>query len=291
MQRIGLSLSGAEVHRVETGGKRYVLKLARADQPLLPWRGRLHVQQLAANAGLAPRVVHADEMRRAIVSESIADQSFLRWFGNPRSRDAALGQLGQLLRRVHQLPAPASLEAQSPRDLLAAVSAALGTRNVPAFALEGIRAMLAVAVPAAEPPVLSHNDVHPANLLYDGERLLLVDWDATAPNDPHFDLGTIALFLQLDDDACGKLLTAYAGKPVTSPPPSFRYQRRLAGVLCGASFLQRARERGHLGAADTPPPTLADVYAQLRTGALNLEEPAGHWTFGLALIHAANSAT
>lgn len=292
LQRLGRSFSGAEVYRVESAGQTYVLKLAARDQPLLPWRGRLHVQQLAANAGLAPRVVHADELHRAIVSEFAADKSFAAWCSDPRTRDTALTQLGQLLRRVHQLPPPASLEGSPLRERLATVAAALGPASVPAFVRDAINAVLTENPPAPDrAPVLSHNDVHPANLVFDGERVRLLDWDACAPNDPYFDLGAIALFLRLDAAASGKLLTAYTGAPVSTLPAGFTYHRRLAGVLCGSTFLKLAHERG--SSDDTPavrpttPPSLGDVYAQLRAGTLKVDEAEGQWVFGLALINAA----
>src|SRR5690242_15722429 len=102
--RVAAGLSGAGVYRVEADGRAFVLKLAADAEPIEGWRRKLHIQQLAANAGLAPRVLHVDEARRAVVSEFVVDRSFLLFYGDPRTREAALAQLGQMLRRLHEIP-------------------------------------------------------------------------------------------------------------------------------------------------------------------------------------------
>jgi thiamine kinase-like enzyme len=48
---------------------------------------------------------------------------------------------------------------------------------------------------------VSHNDVNPTNLVYDGENLLLLDWDTAGSNDPFYDLAAISVYLCMDDDS------------------------------------------------------------------------------------------
>src|SRR4051812_31352102 len=88
--KIAAGLSGAGVHRVDAGGAAYVLKVASDDVPREAWRRKVHVQELAGAAGVAPRVVHVDEERRAVVSVLVVDRSFAAYFFDPRTRDAAI---------------------------------------------------------------------------------------------------------------------------------------------------------------------------------------------------------
>ena len=88
--RIAAGASGAGVYRVEAAGQTFVLKIAGENEPLEPWRRKLHIQQLASDAGVAPRIVHADESRRAILSAFIVDRSFPALYWNPSTREAAL---------------------------------------------------------------------------------------------------------------------------------------------------------------------------------------------------------
>ena len=42
--------------------------------------------------------------------------------------------------------------------------------------------------------VSSHNDPHPGNILFDGERLWLIDWESAYRNDPAVDLAIMTMY-------------------------------------------------------------------------------------------------
>lgn len=293
---IGDGLSGAGVYRVETGGQAFVLKVAAESEPLDAWRRRVRVQQLAADARLAPAVIHVDEERRAVVSAFVpGGGAFLGLLANPATRGAAIELLGRTVRRVHALPVPEDAEPADPLKHLATTWATLdGGVAVPGFVAEAVERVLAEPAPAADRPrVLSHNDIHPANLVHDGENLLLVDWDAAAPNDLFYDLAAISIFLRMDEGSCRTLLSAYEGEPVNEIPARFSYLRRVVGVQCGATFLSFALLRGHAGASGETvesAPSLAEFYQQMRSGALSLMSAEGQWCFALALVKEGVSA-
>jgi hypothetical protein len=117
--RMAAGLSGAGVHRVEAAGGTFVLKLSPASEPVADWRRKLHAQQQAAAANLAPVIVHTDEARRAVLSAFVVDQSFPARYRNPLTHEAALLQLGTTLRRVHALTPPADAVFNEPRAFLA----------------------------------------------------------------------------------------------------------------------------------------------------------------------------
>jgi thiamine kinase-like enzyme len=57
--------------------------------------------------------------------------------------------------------------------------------------------------------VFGHNDLLPANLLADPQRLWLIDWDYAGFNSPLFDLGGLAANNGLSPDQESHMLTAY----------------------------------------------------------------------------------
>ena len=116
--RIAAGLSGAGVYRVEAAGQVYVLKVASEREPIEAWRQSLEIQRGAGEAGVAPRVIHHDEARRAVVSEYVADRGFAARLFDPQTRGAAIRQLGETIRRVHALPLPASAAWRDPRDMM-----------------------------------------------------------------------------------------------------------------------------------------------------------------------------
>ncbi|MDB4875303.1 MAG: hypothetical protein JWM41_1749 [Gemmatimonadetes bacterium] len=288
--KIAAGLSGAGVYRVEADGEVFVLKITAEDELLATWRRKRDIQQFAAAAGLAPRVVHVDESRRAVLSAFVADQSFMAQYGNPATHGAALTLLGRTIRRAHDLPLPLDTDRADPREHLTRVWSGPGsTIPRPSFAADAVARALAEEVPACDRAlVLSHNDVNPSNLVYDGEHLLLLDWDTAGANHPWYDLAAISVFLRMDEGTCQRLLSAYEGSPVETLPPLFAYDRRLVAVLCGAAFLGVAQQFGHTGAtgSETLAETLSlrDFYQQLRAGALSVGTAEGQWSFGLSLI-------
>lgn len=289
--RIAAGLSGAGVYRVEADGRLLVLKVSDASEPLASWRAKVEIRRRAGDAGLAPAVVHIDEVQRAVVSAFVQDRSFPMLYGDPRTRDAAVALLGRTLRRVHELPVPLDAEAKEPRAMLAAQRDELASFALPAFVTAAVdRALAQPPPPGDRPAVLSHNDVNPTNLVYDGEHLLLLDWDTAGPNDPYFDLATTSVFMLMDEDTCRRLIAAHDDAPVSELPAQFAYDQLVMAALCGTMFLTLARGSGHPGASggETLDATLslAEFYPRLRSGELRVGTPEGLWCFGLALIKA-----
>ncbi|MEP6618908.1 MAG: phosphotransferase [bacterium] len=287
---IAAGLSGAGVYRVEAGDRTCVLKVGDQGAPLDDWRRTLHIQQLAAAAGLAPDIIHADESRRAVVSAFVVDRSFPALYGNPATRDAAIALLGTTIRRLHQIAVPADAKPRDGRQYLADTWSMVGTSaSHPAFVSEVVRRILAEPPIARAQLVLCHNDVNPSNLVYDGERLVLLDWETAGANDRFFDTASISVFLRLDDTACLQLLSAYEDAPVATIPVQFAQNRRLAAALCGSILLRLAHYAGYAGPTSETlesTPSMSDFYQRMRAGTVSIASGEGQWCFGLALIKA-----
>jgi aminoglycoside phosphotransferase (APT) family kinase protein len=211
---------------------------------------------------------------------------------DPRTRVSIVQQIGRTLRRVHDLPVPAALPRLEPLQILAQFANDVRTAALPAFVRDAVAQLLAETPPASERALtVSHNDLNPSNVIYDGTRLLLLDWDAAAVNEPLYDLATMSVFLRFDDVTCAALIAAHddADAIADELPARFRYDRRLVAVTCGVGMLGLATRQGHAGDArskveDTA--SLVDVYQRMRAGALNVASPAGQWVLGLALVKA-----
>ncbi len=288
LTRIGAGMSGAAVFRVDAGDQAYVLKFTSTKEPLGAWQRRLEVQRAAGKAGLAPAVIHADEARRVVLSALVVDRSWPAHFGNPATRAEAIGLLGRMLAQRAHLPTPPGMVPADPRQVLQAMWGALA----PLAALPGFVHDVVAAL-AAEPPVarhdalvMSHNDVNPSNLVFDGARVLLIDWDTAAPNDPLYDLATTAMFFRMDEATCQQLVAAHDDAPIAQLPEAFLCYRRCAAAISGVAALTAARSRGHAGGemAAEATPSLGEVYQQLRGGTIDIRSVDGQWTFGLALI-------
>lgn len=276
IEKINVGLSGAGVYKVTAGDAAYVLKIYDAAiDPTL--------REAAGAAGVAPKVTFVDPTRRAVLSELIVDRGFMPILMNPATRARAIASLGAALRRVHDLPLDPNAAPADPRGFLERIISSLANLNAPAWVRDAQDRALAEPMPPSERTlVTSHNDVNPSNLVWDGERIVLLDWDTAAPNDPLYDLAAAATFMRFDGDACRALLEAHDGVAPETLPARFAYWRRMVATLCGSIFLMLARHGGYTGNAEGP--TLAEAYAEMRAGTLSVAGGEGQWRFGLALL-------
>lgn len=287
--KVAQGLSGAGVYRVDAGGRSYVLKVAGETEMPVLWEHGLQILRLAAGAGLAPRIVHVDEGRRAVVSEFVAGQSFPAFYRTPATHEAALAMLGRTVRRIQDIPVPPNATGKDPLAFLAEIWSGIpADYPVPAFVRDAVARVLA-AGPSGGERVLSHNDLNPSNLVYDGERLLLFDWDTAGPNDPYYDLAVLSIFLRMDEGAIRRMLAAYeGGREAAALPDRFVRNRRLASALAGSMFFHLARQLGDPGAAgnetlDTALP-LGEFYQRMMAGQLSLATAEGKRAFALAIV-------
>jgi len=165
---------------------------------------------IAAAAGIAPRIVHADSRDRWLITELTAGRL---WKDADFANPARLRRLGGTLRQLHGLAAPAA----GRFDLLAALSGYLrrianrraSDRTPPTIpgggSVEGSNLStqtLASYVQAAavawqvsggadRPVAILHHDLHASNIIEGSRGLQLIDWECAAVSDPLLDIACI----------------------------------------------------------------------------------------------------
>ncbi len=118
--------------------------------------------------------------------------------------------------------------------------------------------------------VSSHNDAHSGNLLFDGRRLWLIDWESAYRNDPVVDLATLIDSFGFSPDLEAILVKTWLGRA-----PDEAFYKRLAtvraltrlyyaGVFLSASAASRTRT---VPDADLSVPTLEAFNSSVRDGA------------------------
>jgi len=196
--------------------------------------------RIAARAALAPEVAFADPARGVLLTRLIE---------GARPLDAgALGDPGPCaraaaaLRRLHGIT-ERFVGAFDPLAAVARYEALAARRGAATAELAAIRervAALARALPAA-PAVPCHGDPAPANILDDGARAWLIDFEYAGNFDPLWDLAYLAVEAGLGDESRARLFRAYLGRP-----PADAEARRLAvyETLCDLLAVAWGRAQG-----------------------------------------------
>lgn len=162
----------------------------------------------AAAAGIAPDLRYAEAdilVLRLIDGRTLTEDDIRSPTLRPRIVD--------LLRRVHRevgghLRGPAIMfwVFHTLRDYAAQLRGSPDDRDLDR--LMTIAASLEQAVGTID-LVFGHNDLLPANLIDDGKRLWLIDWEYAGYGSPLFDLGNLASNARLDQPAWRDLLAQY----------------------------------------------------------------------------------
>jgi aminoglycoside phosphotransferase (APT) family kinase protein len=205
----------------------------------------------AAEAGLAPRVWYASAEDRISITDFVEAVPF--------PATDALRRIPAALRALHGLPAFPVAPFNTTCTFLLQQSAMLdgflqkfrAANILPADDLEellGQYTRLAVILSSLDPDMApSHNDLFkPDNMLFDGSRLWLVDWEAAFQNDRYADLAVAANILVHDEEEEQSYLAEYFGAPpVSYQLARFHLMRQLAHMFYAMAFLS-------LGSAERP---------------------------------------
>lgn len=220
------ALAGGLTNRsflVATPRGRYVLRLGAGADSLLAIdrRAEAAAQGIAAAAGIAPEIVHADPAAGLLVTQYVAGQVWSDAnFDDPHHID----RLGEVLRRLHAVDTAGTTglarldRLETARGYVERIAAAAPAERA------GLERLLAAAATVeaqvasgSRPMVLAHSDLHGSNLV-DGERLWLIDWEYAALADPLHDVACVLAYQPRARRHRQRLLAALGlGREVTAP--------------------------------------------------------------------------
>jgi thiamine kinase len=197
--------------RVDLDGSGYFVRLGGSGSASLgvDRHSESHLLEAVSAAGLAPEVLVCDPAADLLVTRLVSGETWTRQAARETSN---LLRIGAALRILHSLPLrpgirPVSFAAQARflEDQLGAPgSSHAETRRVAVAAFERLAGREAIVT-------LCHNDLHHLNVLDEGERLWLVDWEYGGCGDPLFDLASFLCQHGSTQKERHVLLGAYAG--------------------------------------------------------------------------------
>lgn len=291
LTQVTSGLSGALVYRALVAGEACLLRVETSEPSAFADPHRHYAcLRSAAEAGVAPPVRFADPATRVAIMDFVEAQPITAYPGGT----AALAlELAGLVARLQATPVFRPLtDYLDGVDGIIANMMSLGVVSEAAIAphLEAWREVRD-AYPRATGGQLvsSHNDINPNNVLYDGRRLWLVDWEAAFANDPHVDPATIASWFGVDDDTEATLLRTVFGEVDDGVRARHALMRLVVRVFVACMMLTVTamnRGPGQAPITDLSGADLAAVREGLRRGALNVGRDDGRIALAKAYLNA-----
>lgn len=281
-------LSGAAVLKIRVGGVSYLLRV-EGERDVFRDPGRWYgCMRQAAEAALAPRVYDACAEEGVAIMDFVPERSIaLDYHG---SREDLLVELAQAVRLLHETPAfPPLMDYLDGLELLTGELRASGLLPAPLAGevLARFAEVLAVYRRLTPEPVSSHNDLNPRNVLYDGRRLWLVDWESAFLADRYVDLASVInFFARGPDEAEAAIRTYFRGEPGPARRARLFLARQINHLFYGTMFLNgAARERpGAVAGAALSAPPLAELHAAIGLGDFALDSWEGRVAYGSARL-------
>ncbi|MEO8371478.1 MAG: phosphotransferase [Candidatus Solibacter sp.] len=228
------------VFRIVVLGTPYLLKIiTRAEDPTRHYT----CMRAAADAGLAPSVRYTNTEDHVSITDFAGTSPF--------SVSEARARLPLVLRTLHALPPFARAPFNTTSTFLLTKGPAsdgflqkfqagnILPKNVQEELFARYAEVAAVYPYGDTEMVSSHNDLYkPDNILFDGQQVWLVDWEAAFLNDRYADLAVVANQIVTNAVEEGAYLAAYFGAP---PEPyqaaRFFLMQQLAHIFYTMAFL------------------------------------------------------
>ena len=278
--------SGAALYMFEADGRSYALRL---EGPRSPLRNphQYACMQIAADAGVAPRLHYVDAESGVAIMDFVRGEALAKYPGGPKELAAALGRIVAQLQEATRFPALHSYPA-----LLARMIETLCRPDFFAAGLLAPHRELFERIREAYPwggsaLVSSHNDPNPQNVIFDGRRLWLIDWETAFCNEPLTDVAILADNYARAPELESALLEGWLGRAADADTRArlslMRVLSRLyyAGLLLG---IGRARAPRPGPDADLGAPTPAEFGAAVAQGRLKAGSPEMLYTLGKMVL-------
>ncbi len=258
-------LSTALVFRIVVRGQPYLLRLIMNQAAVYDPTRQFACMKLAYEAGIAPRLRYANVEDRLMITDFVVAKPF--------PGDMVL-QTASTIRTLHALPR----FAKGP-DYLAVMDGLIrrfqDAKLLPASATDELFSGYAEVVrvyPCNEADLVSsHNDLKPQNMIFDGDRLWLVDWEAAFLNDPYVDLAVVANFFVQDEGEEEAYLRTYFSEPASEYRRArFYLMRQAMHVFYIAFLMPHVAAAGVLIDENMTAPDFRDFHERLISGEVPL---------------------
>ena len=176
------------VYKLSIKNKYYILRIS--DASLADRKRESQCMRIAANIGVAPKFYYINIKDGIFIIDYIESKQLSK---DNREDPNLYKELAILLKKFH-------LAAGFPKNISIIKRIEKITKK-PTYVTSAISEIAIKNIELLEPLLKkhfkmssSHNDLQPNNILFDGKRFWVIDWEQAALQDPYYDLATISNF-------------------------------------------------------------------------------------------------
>ena len=267
LQPVGGGASGALTYCVEAAGKSYLLRIETRRSPMRNPH-QYDCMRIASEAGIAPALRYVDADAGVGIMDFVNQRPIAEYPGGPSALARDLGGLAAQLQQTTAFPRLWDFPKVIERIFGFVRGSRLfadGLLDPHAEAFERVRGAYRWDASAL---VSSHNDPNPQNVLFDGERLWLVDWETAYRNDPLVDVAILVQsFGQTRELETALVETWLGGEPDRTLRARLALMRQLTRLYYAGLLLSfAAAQPRESPEPDTSAPTRDEFRAALARG-------------------------
>lgn len=268
--------SNAQMFRIRIKERNYVLRLMGLDQVLADREIQIQCAEYASKLDITPHYYYADSVHGIIVMDYIESVPF--------TQDILLNQMPALLKKLHysgHIPKPHFELSVYLKEIKQDVLRYRPSSDIQAYfeTIEQIQNKISTDETAS-----CHNDLNLNNIIYDGQRLYLVDFEAAGQEDPYFDLATLAQQACFNEAQTKQFLQSYFSDEVSEHQwHKFLLMKQVSYYYYALHFLQLAYQNEVMHCHELIP-SLAQWTQMKAAGEVNLFKPEGFLLYALVLI-------
>lgn len=295
IEKVGGGLSGAKIYKVTIKNKEYLVRYTSGIFGKKEIVQEFSIQQEMGFRGVSPNVFYSNPERGIVAMEYISNK--LAQGRNPdilNNIPHATSKLVALIKSVHETKI---LNTQlSYRKALDYIRYSIN--QLPNDFLDKEDVQLLKRITTIEYPtdncVITHNDFRSDNLLYDGDRFYLIDWELGGLGHPFYDLAYFANYQDLTVEEGVEVLSIYLDKkPAREQLTLFGELRRLAfgfsACLALPSLSSFGEEIKKSVSGEVSFSNIKELWQMLDNRILSFDSPRDEYRISLCLLHASAS--
>jgi thiamine kinase-like enzyme len=239
IQQLTKGLSSALIFKIMVHEKLYLLRVITRTDAMADPAFYFNCMKIAEPAALGPRIYYLNSEDRISITDFIQEKPF--------SLSEAREKMPLLLQQLHALPKfPFRINYFDAMENF--VAKFRSSNIVPASVTTDLfeeheRAINAYPCNDTAHWISCHNDLKPENVLFDGQKPWLVDWEGAFLNDRYLDLTVVANFITNNENEEADFLKRYFGEAVDEYKLArFFVMRQLLHVYYFIFFMQVGAE-------------------------------------------------